>query len=68
MIDALEFISDKMGIIMGATLGISVAFSRRILMNKKSHIFRTALIFIVFSLAVVLTACKTEDVTKRWCR
>ena len=34
-------------------------------MNKKSHIFRTALIFIVFSLAVVLTACKTEDVTKR---
>ena len=36
MIDALEFISDKMGIIMGATLDISVAFSRRILMNKKA--------------------------------
>ena len=34
-------------------------------MDKNSYIFRTVLIFIVFSLAVVLTACKTEDVTKR---
>ena len=34
-------------------------------MNKKSHKFRAVLIFIMFSLAVVFTACKTEDVTKR---
>ena len=34
-------------------------------MNKKNHVFRTVLIFIVVSLFVVLTACKTEDVTKR---
>jgi hypothetical protein len=39
--------------------------TRRILMNKKSHKFRAVLIFIMFSLAVVFTACKTEDVTKR---
>ena len=54
-----------MGIIMVATLSISAFFSGRILMNKKNHVFRTVLIFIVVSLFVVLTACKTEDVTKR---
>ena len=50
---------------MVATLSISAFFSGRILMNKKNHVFRTVLIFIVVSLFVVLTACKTEDVTKR---
>ena len=34
-------------------------------MNNEKHLLRTVLIFIVLSLAVVLTACKTEDVTKR---
>ena len=34
-------------------------------MNNERHLLRTVLIFIVFSLVVVFTACKTEDVTKR---
>ncbi len=34
-------------------------------MNNERHLLRTVLIFIVISLAVVLTACKTEDITKR---
>lgn len=34
-------------------------------MNNERYLLRTVLIFIVLSLVLVLTACKTEDVTKR---
>ncbi len=34
-------------------------------MNNERNLIRTILIIIVFSLAVIMTSCKTEDVTKR---